>query len=110
MIATLLNIPCEVRTPTTDTDIYGDEVAAGYTSVRTYCYTSTGSASESTDTGQQTSAEWTVYLQPDTAVTSTSVVVLNDGRQMEATHPPRIMVNARTGQASHIELRCRQVV
>lgn len=111
-ITRLLVVPCQVLTPGTTTDEYGDQVTdwlAG-TTVATRCYPSTGGASERTEDGQVSTAEWTVFLPAGTSCWSTSVVVLADGRRLEATQPPRVMTNARTGKADHIELACRLVV
>lgn len=111
-ILRLLQVPCTILTPGTATDEYGDQVTSedAGTQVTTRCYPSTGTASERTEDGQVATAEWTVFLPADTACTATSVVVLADGRRLEATQPPRVMLNARTGLADHIELACRLVV
>ena len=110
-ITNLLRVPCTVLNPGTATDQYGDvqpDEAAG-TSVATVCYPSTGTASESTVNGQVSTADWTVFLPAGTTCAATSVVVLADGRRLEATQPPRVLLNARTGQADHVELACRLV-
>lgn len=112
MIGRLLNVPCTILTPTGGTvDDYGDEVLdpeAG-ASLRTRCFPSTGSAREATVDGTVTTAEWTVFLPAGTVCAATSVVVLDDGRRLEATQPPRVMLDARTGKADHVELTCRLV-
>ncbi len=111
-IARLLNVPCTVLTPGTAVDQYGDVItsdAAG-SSVTTKCYPSTGAANEATTNGPIASAEWTVYLPAGTPCTASSVVLLDGGtRRLEATQPPRLMLDARTGLVDHIELACKVV-
>lgn len=110
-IARLLNVPCTVRTPGAPTqDAYGDDVPGAAVDVATVCYPSTGQAAEEAGTDRwQTTQQWTIFLPAGTAVeTRSQVLVL--GYTLEATHPPRAMVNARTGDVDHIELVCRVVL
>ena len=111
-IGSLLNVPCTVLNPGTTVDQYGDVTAndAAGTSVVTTCYPSTATANEATVNGPIATAEWTVYLAAGTPCTARSVVLLDSGtRRLEATQPPRVMLNARTGLADHIELVCKVV-
>lgn len=113
-IAQLLRIPCTITTPSTTTDVYGDQVTdydTG-TSVTTTCYLASNAAAEVTaDGGQVSTWTWTLYLAADMAdaIAATSRVTLNDGRVLEVDAPPRQLLDARTGTVDHLEVSMRLV-